>query len=65
MHKVDPSHGPDPGRVIDEADVSLGGGIQLSDLNFTESIQELCPNITSDSVPDGDSNSVVLLIFFL
>lgn len=65
VQKVDASHRSDLGRVIDEADVSLGGGVQLSDLNVAESIQELAPHVASDSVPDGDSNFVVLLIFFL
>lgn len=65
VQKVDASHCSDLGRVIEKADVSLGGGVQLSDLNVAESIQELAPHVASDSVPDGDSNFVVLLIFFL
>lgn len=65
MDKVDPSHRPDLGRVVDETDVSLGGGVQLSDFNVPKPIQKLGPNVGPDSVADGDSHFVTLLVFSL
>lgn len=41
VHKIDSPHCADLGRVIDEADVSLCGSVQLSDLNVPEAIYEL------------------------
>lgn len=65
VHKIDSPHCADLGRVIDEADVSLCGSVQLSDLNVPEAIYELWPNVRSDPVADGDSHFVVLLSVFL
>lgn len=65
VDKVDPSHRADPGRVVDETDVPLGGGVQLSDFNVPEPIQKLGPNVGPDSVADGDPHFVPLLIFSL
>lgn len=62
---IDPAHCTDFGRVIDEADVSLRGGVKLPDFNVTKAIQKLFPNVCSDPVADRYSHSVVLLIFFL
>ena len=38
VHKIDSPHGTDLGGVINEADVSLCGSVQLSDLNIPEAI---------------------------
>ena len=65
MDEIDPPHGSDLGRVVDEADVSLGSSVQLSDFNLPEAIQKLRPNISAGSVTDGDLHSVVPLIVFL
>lgn len=65
VDKIDSSHCTDLRRVIDEADVSLRGSVQLSDFNVPEAIQKLGPNVCADSVADGDPHSVVLLIVFL
>ena len=65
VDKVDSPHCSDLGCVVDEADVSLGGSVQLSDLNVPEAVQKLRPNVCSDSVADGDLHSVILLVAFL
>lgn len=62
---VDSPHCTDFGRVVDEADVSLCGSVQLSDFNVPEAIQKLWPNVCSDPVADREPHSVVLLIVFL
>lgn len=65
MHRVHPPHCADFGRVVDEADVSLGGGIQLSHLNVPEAIEELRPHVGPHPVADGDANFVILIVVFL
>lgn len=65
MDKIDSPHCTDLGRVIDEADVSLRGGVQLSDMNVPEAVQKLRPNVCSDPVADGNPHFVVLLVVFL
>lgn len=62
---IDPPHCTDFGRVIDETDVSLSGGIKLLDFNVAKAVQKLFPNICSDPVADRYSHTVVLLVFFL
>lgn len=65
VHGVDPPHCADFGRVVDEADVSLGGGVQLSHLNVPEAIEELRPDVGPHPVADGDADFVILLVVFL
>lgn len=65
VDEVDPPHGADFRGVIDEADVPLGGSVQLSDLDVPEAIQELRPNVRPDPVADSDPNFVILFIVFL
>lgn len=65
VHGVDPPHCADFGRVVDEADVSLGGGVQLSHLNVPEAIEELRPDVGPHTVADGDADFVILLVVFL
>ena len=62
MDKIESPHRSDLGRVVYEADVSLGGSVQLSDLNVPEAIQELRPDVFPDSVSDGDLHFVVLVV---
>lgn len=65
MDEVDPPHSADFGGVIDEADVPLGGSVQLSDLDVPEAIQELRPNVRPDPVADSDPNFVILFVVSL
>lgn len=65
MDEVDPPHGADFRGVIDEADVPLGGSVELSDLDVAEAIQELRPNVHPDPVADSDPNFVILFIVSL
>lgn len=65
VYKIDPSHRPDLGGVVDEADVPLCGGVQLSDFNVPEAIQKLDPDVAADAVADGDSHFVVPVVVFL
>lgn len=65
VHQVDPPHCADFGRVVDEADVSLGGGIQLSHLNVPEAIEELRPDVGPHPVADSDANFVIPIVVFL
>lgn len=62
---VDSPHRAHFGRVIDEADVSLRGSIQLSDFNVAEAVQKLRPDVCSDPIADRDPHFVVLLVVFL
>lgn len=41
MNSVDSTNRPDSGRVVDEADVSLCGGVKLSDLDVPKTVEEL------------------------
>lgn len=61
VDEIETSHCTDCGRVVDEADVSLRGSVQLSDFNVPEAVQKLGPNVRSDPVANGDPHSVVLL----
>lgn len=65
VHQVDPPHGADLGRVVDEADVPLGGGIQLSHLNVPEAIEEIRPDVRPHPVADSNTNFVILIVVFL
>lgn len=65
MDEVDPPHSADFRGVIDEADVPLGGSVQLSDLDVPEAIQELRPNVHPDTVADSDPNFVILIVVSL
>lgn len=65
MDEVDPAHGADFWGVIDEADVPLGGGVQLSDFDVPKAIQELRPNVHPDPVADSDPNFVILFVVSL
>lgn len=65
VHKVDSSDCADLGRVVDEADVSLCGSVQLSNFNVSKAMKKLGPNVRSDTVADCNSHFVVLLIIFL
>ena len=65
MDKIDSTDCTDLGRVVDEADVSLRGGVQLSDFDVTKAIQELRPNFGADPVADGQPHFVVLLVVLL
>ncbi len=51
--------------VIDEADISLGGGIELPDMNASKTVQELFPDVCSYAVSNGNSHFVVSVIVFL
>lgn len=51
--------------VIDEADISFGGGIELSDMNASETVQELFPDICSYTISNRNSHCVVSVIVFL
>lgn len=62
---VDSPHRAHFGRVIDEADVSLRGSVQLSDLNVAKAVQKVRPDVRSDPVADSDPHFVVLLVVFL
>lgn len=62
VDNVDSADGADSGRVVDEADVSLCGGVKLSDLDVPEAVEEVRPNVCPDAVADGDPHSVVLLV---
>lgn len=65
VNHVDATNRPDFGRVVDEADVSLCGGVELPDLDVPETVEELGPNVGPDTVADGDSHCVVLFVVFL
>lgn len=65
VNHVDAADRPDPGRVVDEADVSLCGGVKLLDLDVPETVEELGPNVGPDTVADGDPHRVVLFVVFL
>lgn len=65
VDEVDPPHGADFGGVIDEADVPLGGSVQLSDLDVPEAIQELRPSVHPGPVADSDPNFVILFVVSL
>lgn len=41
VNNVDPTDRTDFGRVVDEADVSLCGGVKLSDLDVPETLEKL------------------------
>lgn len=41
VNKVDPADRAHFGRVVDEADVSLCGGVKLSDLDVPETVEKL------------------------
>lgn len=65
VNHVDATNRPDSGRVVDEADVSLCGGVKLPDLDVPETVEELGPNVGPDTVADGDPHCVVLFVVFL
>lgn len=65
MHQVDPPHCADFGRVVDEADVSLGGGVKLSHLDVPKAIEELRPDVGPHPVADSDAHFVILFVVFL
>lgn len=65
VHGVDPPHCADFGCVVDKADVSLGGGVQLSHLNVPKAIEELCPDVGPHPVADCNADFVILLVVFL
>lgn len=65
VDKIGSAHCTDLGRVVYEADVSLSGGVQLSDRNVPEAIQKLRPNVCPDPVANGNLHFVVLFIVFL
>lgn len=51
--------------VIDEADISLCGSIELSDMNASEAVQEVFPDLCSYAITNGDLHLVVSVIVFL
>lgn len=65
VDEVDPPHGANFRGVIDEADVPLGGSVQLSDFDVAEAIQELHPNVHPDPVANSDLNFVILFVVSL
>lgn len=65
VNHVDATNRPDSGRVVDEADVPLRGGVKLPDLDVPETVEELGPNVGPDTVADGDPHCVVLFVVFL
>lgn len=65
VYKVDPSEGSNLPRIVDKSYIPLGGGIKLFDLNVPEAVQKLPPYLPSDSISNGQSYFVVLVIFFL
>lgn len=51
--------------VIDEADISLCGSIELSDMNASKAVQEIFPDLCSHAITNGDRHLVVSVIVFL
>lgn len=51
--------------VIDETDISLCGSIELPDMNASETVQELLPDVCSYTITNGDLHLVVSVIVFL
>lgn len=65
MKSVDPADRADFGRVVDEADVSLRGGVKLSHLDVPKALEKLGPNVRPDAVADGDPHAVLLVVVLL
>lgn len=63
--KIDTTDHSDFIRVIDEADISLCGSVELPDMNASETVQELFPDVCSYAITNGDLHLVVLVIVFL
>lgn len=51
--------------VIDEADISLSSSIELPNMNASETVQELFPDVCSYTITNGDPYLVVSVIVFL
>lgn len=51
--------------VIDEADISLCSSIELPNMNASETVQELFPDVCSYTITNGDLHLVVSVIVFL
>lgn len=62
---IDPTDSSNFIGVIDKADVSLGGGVQLPDVNVSEAFEELVPDVCSHTVTNGELHFVVSVIFLL
>lgn len=65
MQKVDPSNSSYFPQVVDKSHISFSGGVKLSDLNLPKAIEKLPPYLCSDTVANGQSYFVVLVIFSL
>lgn len=61
VQPADPSNGSDLPSVVHESQVSLRGGVKLSDFNVTESLEEFPPYVRPESVPDGQAHAVLLI----
>lgn len=65
LQKVDSSNSSNFPCIVDKPHISLSGGIKLSDVNVAKAIEKLSPYICSDTISDGQSYFMVLVIFSL
>lgn len=65
MQKVDSSNSPNFPCVVDKSHISLSGGVKLPNLNVPKAIEKLSPYLCSDTVANGQSYFMVLVIFSL
>lgn len=65
MEVVNPAHHSNLCGVVNKADVSLGGSVQLSDVNVPKAIQKFFPHVGSYSVTYSDLHTVVSVIISL
>lgn len=62
MKKVDSSNCSNFPSIVDKSHISLSRTIKLSDLDVSEAVKKLSPNLCSHSVTNGQSDFVVFIV---
>lgn len=65
MEEVNPAYHSNLCGVVNKPDVSLGGSVELSDVNVPETIQKFIPHVSSYTVTYSDLYFVVSVIISL
>lgn len=65
MNKVDSPNCPDFSSIVDKAHISLSRSIKLLNLDVSKAFKKLSPNLCSHAVTNGQSDSMVFIIFSL
>lgn len=65
MQKVDTSNSSNSPCIVDKSHISLSGGVKLLDLDVPKATEKLSPYVGSDSITNGQSYFMVLVIFSL